>query len=60
MGKLGKKLRECRLRWLGHVEHKEEGYVGRRVRNTTVERRSRESREEGGRTATERMWKQWG
>ncbi len=38
---LEKKLRECRLRWLGHVVRREEEYVGRRVRKIKVGRRKR-------------------
>ena len=38
---LGGKLRETRLRWLGHVVRREEGYVGRRMRKFVVERRRR-------------------
>ncbi len=35
------KLRETRLRWLGHVVRREESYVGRRVRNLPIGRRKR-------------------
>ena len=36
---LGGKLRETRLRWLGHVVTREEGYVGSRMRKFVVGRR---------------------
>ena len=39
--KLGQKLRETRLRWLGHITRREEPYVGRRMRNLVVGRRRR-------------------
>ena len=31
MAKLGDKFRDARLRWCGHVERREEGYVGKRL-----------------------------
>ncbi|XP_063602943.1 uncharacterized protein LOC134778937 [Penaeus indicus] len=31
VGELGKKMRESRLRWLGHVISRDEGYVGQRT-----------------------------
>ena len=33
------KLRECRLKWLGHVECRWDGYIGKRVRRTTAGQR---------------------
>ena len=36
---LGGKLRETRLRWLGHVVRREEGYAGRRIWKFVVGRR---------------------
>ena len=38
---LGQKLRETRLRWLGHIIRREESYVGRRMRTLVVGRRRR-------------------
>ena len=58
VGELEEKLRECRLRWLGHVIRREEGYVGTRVRRMVVERRKREDREGDGRTVSGRIWRQ--
>ena len=33
---IANKLRECRLKWLGHVERREDGYISKRVRRITV------------------------
>ena len=41
VGRLGDKLREGRLRWLGHVKRRAPGYVGRRVLNHEIGRRGR-------------------
>ena len=41
VGKLSDKLRESRLRWYGHVQRREEAYVGKRVMSLTVGRRRR-------------------
>ena len=41
---LGQKLRETRLRWLGHIIRREESYVGRRMRNLVVGRRRKRRR----------------
>ena len=38
---LGQKLREMRLRWLGHIIRRKESYVGRRMRNLVVGKRRR-------------------
>ena len=38
---IANKLRECRLKWLGHVERREDGYISKRVRRITVGRRKR-------------------
>ena len=42
------KMMECRLRWLGYRERREEIYVGKRVRRLVVGQRQREDREGGG------------
>ena len=46
---LGDKLRDARLRWYGHVNRKEEGYVGKRIMEMVVPGR----RKRGG---TKRRW----
>ena len=35
---LGERLRETRLRWLGHIVSREEGYIGKRLRQFAVGR----------------------
>ena len=31
MGRIGDKVREARLRWYGHVQRRDEGYIGKRM-----------------------------
>ena len=31
MGKFGEKTRKARLRWYGHLQRKDDGYIGRRM-----------------------------
>ena len=31
MGRIGDKVREARLRWYGHVQRRNEGYIGKRM-----------------------------
>ena len=47
--KLSNELRECRLKWLGHVECREDVYVDKRVRRTvrTMKERKTEKEVEG-------------
>ncbi|KAI5750823.1 hypothetical protein M8J77_001554 [Diaphorina citri] len=33
---MSKKMQERRLQWFGHVERREEDYIGKRVRNLEV------------------------
>ena len=46
VGELVGKIRESRLRWFGHVERREDSYVGRRVQTlqTGMRRRGRPKR----------------
>ena len=41
VGELVGKIRESRLRWFGHVERREDSYVGRRVQTLQTGRRRR-------------------
>jgi len=41
VGKLKEKIRETRMKWLGHILRREEDYVGRRVRQLEVGKRRR-------------------
>ena len=41
VGKLQGKMRETRLRWLGHVARRDDDYVGRRVRQLDIGKRKR-------------------
>ena len=38
---LGAKLREARLRWMGHVYRREDNYVGKRVERLATGRKKR-------------------
>ena len=31
VGRFGEKTREARLRWIGHLQRKDDGYIGRRL-----------------------------
>ena len=44
VGKIGDKVREARLRWYGHVQRREEEYVGRRVLGMDLPGRRRRGR----------------
>ena len=41
VGELVGKIRESRLRWFGHVERREDSYLGRRVQTLQTGRRRR-------------------
>ena len=49
IGKLCGQVRE-RLRWFGHVERRDDSYVGKRLRKMQVGKRNEEGREEDGET----------
>ena len=34
---LGKKIQESRLRWFGHVERRDESYIGKRIETMNIE-----------------------
>ncbi|KAK3544091.1 hypothetical protein QTP86_001479 [Hemibagrus guttatus] len=44
VGRLGDKVREARLRWLGHVQRRESGYIGRRMLDMELPDRSQKGR----------------
>ena len=42
VGPVGEKMQESRLRWFGHVERKDESYVGKKRESLNIEGRKRE------------------
>ena len=48
MGRFGKKTREARLRWYGHVRRKDDGYVGSRMLMMELQERGNGEGQKGG------------
>ena len=36
---MGRKIKESRLRWFGHVERRDESYVGKKIDDLSIEGR---------------------
>ena len=54
MGRIADKVREARLRWYGHVQRRDEGYIGKRMLGMGIPGRGRRGRPE------EIIWMWWG
>ena len=50
VGKFSDKLRETRLRWLGHVVRRNEEYVGRRMKKWRLEEEQEDDQSGDGKT----------
>ena len=44
MGRCGEKTRKARLRWYGHVQRKDDGYIGRRMLRMELPRKRKRGR----------------
>ena len=48
VGRFGEKTREARLRWYGHVQRKDDGYIGRRMLRMELQERGNGEGQKGG------------
>uniref|UniRef100_A0A8D8XLX2 Endonuclease-reverse transcriptase n=1 Tax=Cacopsylla melanoneura TaxID=428564 RepID=A0A8D8XLX2_9HEMI len=44
VGPLGKKIQESRMRWFGHVERRDESYIGKQVEKLVIEGKRKRGR----------------
>ena len=44
VGPMGKKIQESRLSWFGHVERRDESYVGKKVEDLSIEGKRKRGR----------------